>query len=432
MKTFQESSSNINDYDFYTNAFLPNVATVPLSQETNCSCKCLVSKGDFVKEGDVIARPASENGYKAVIHSPIPGKVIDIVSTLCPNGTLDYSVKIQLQGSFSYTGKPFGINDWKSYSASTIVTKITEYGVINTFFSNESLSLGEQIKKQSKRQTKSLVIRLFDEDFTRITDSLFTKHFLSEILEATKIVSKAMSADNIVFVVAPNFKKICPIFFEQIKDEIILEVNAKKYTSGFKREITKTFNKVFKKQIDTVLSEDDLFIDSSTLYEVYRTIVQGIPSTSRFIHFSGNCIQPSCFIDVKIGTTINEVIKQLGGFKENPSLIIINGRICGFSVNSLDIPITKYVKSIEFISRLKRTDYQIHSCVYCGNCRYVCPEKLSPDIIYNYMSNNKVITEQFINSSLFCTNCGLCNSVCPSRLPLSQTICVLKQKLERK
>lgn len=431
MTNLQESSSNIKDFNYYGTAFLPKIAIVPLSHEKNCSCKCLVSPGDNISEGDIIARPSSGDGYKAVIHSPIPGKVLDIISTACPNGNLENAVRIQLGGQFSYTGKPSVINDWKAFSPSSIVTKITEYGIINTFVSYEPSSLGEQIKKQSKRDKKSLVVRFFDEDFTRIADSLYTKFFFDEILQGIEIVSKAMDANEVIFVIDSKFKKTHLEYFSRFPNGHILEVNANKYPSGFKREITSAFNKAFKKQNDISISEEDLFVDSGTMYEVFKAIVTGVPSISKFIHFSGKCLQASCFMDVKIGYTIKDLVEQIGGFKEQPALVVINGLICGYTVNSMDIPITKYVKSVEFVSEFKRTDYHIYSCVGCGNCRYACSENISPDVLYNHMTNGKIISDNYIKSALLCTECGLCNTVCPSRLPLCQTISVLKENLER-
>ena len=103
--------------------------------------------------------------------------------------------------------------------------------------------------------------------------------------------------------------------------------------------------------------------------------------------------------------------------------------LCGTSVKSLDIPITKYVKSVEFLSKKKNSDEQIYSCINCGNCRFACPVKLSPDILYNHTVNFKLLKDTYAASSLACIECGLCNTVCPARLPLCQTIKVLKNKL---
>lgn len=430
MTTLQNSSFSVDNYNYTENAFLPKNVIVPLSQEKNCVCRCLVKPGDFINEGDIIARPAAVEGYKGVIHSPIPGKVLDIISTYCPNGNLENAVRIRLQGSFSYLGKPENIIDWTPFSSSALISKISEYGIINTFLTYEPLSLGDQLKNQLKKKSRKLIVRLFDEDNMRISDSLYTKFFFDEIITGTQITAKALEADHVIFAVSDDFDKSLLEKISKIVNSHILQINANKYPCGFKRELKINFNKMFKKASDISINENDLFVDSCTMYEVYKGIVHGVPSISKYIHISGPCLKTSAFLNIKLGYTIKDIVSQMGGFIKQPALIVINGLVCGYTVGSLDIPITKYVKSIEFLTAFKTTDYHTYSCINCGNCRSICPVKISPDILYNYMTRNRKLSTNFINSSMLCTECGLCNTVCPSRLPLCQTISVLNEKLK--
>ena len=180
-----------------------------------------------------------------------------------------------------------------------------------------------------------------------------------------------------------------------------------------------------------LLKKNDFFIDSSTLVEVYNCILEKTPAVSKNVHFSGNCLTASCFLNVRIGQTIGDIVKQIGGFSKQPAKIIINGETYGNTVSSLNVPITKYVKSVLFISAEKKLDSIGYSCVNCGCCRDVCPVGLSPDLLYNYMVNNHKISDVYIKSSILCTECGLCNANCKSRLPLFQTIAVLKNQTEK-
>ena len=432
MTTLQGPLTTVKKYSHTENAFLPKIVTVPLSQEKNCVCRCLVKPGDFINEGDIIARPSAVEGFKGVIHSPIPGKVLDIISTYCPNGNLENAVRIRLQGSFSYLGKQIAKKDWTEFSSSALISKISEYGIINTFLTYEPLSLGDQLKNQLKKKKRNLIIRLYDEDKMRISDSLYTKFFLDEILTGSKITAKALEADNVIFAVDDGLDKEMLEKIKAVPDCHILPINASKYPSGFKRELRIYFNKMFKKTSGITISESDLFVDSCTMFEVYKGIVNGVPSISKYIHISGPCLKNEAFLNIKLGFSIKDIVSQMGGFVKQPALIVINGLICGYTIGSLDIPVTKYVKSIEFLTEFKTTDYHTYSCVNCGNCRVICPVKISPDILYTHMTKRRNISENFINSSLLCTECGLCNTVCPSRLPLCQTISVLNEQLKEK
>jgi len=424
-------SSIIKNYKTSQNAFLPKVVSIPLSQESESHYKAIVKPGDIVKEGDVIAQTEIAKGFTSSIHSSIPGKVLSTDPCISPNGRQEFAVKIQFGGALSYLGKINTKKDVNSFSHSEISRLLIKNGVINTFQTAIPENLGVQIEKiNSDKKSHNLVVRLFDEDPYRITDSLVSKFYFEEIVGGARLIAKAINAKGIVFAIDQKAEKKEWASNPDYKDIFQLEMKIQRYTCRTPREIVYAFSRgPLSKICNFILSKTDLFIDSSTAYEVYKALALSVPCVNRLVHFSGNCLNVSCMLDVKLGTSIKDIVPQIGGFIKEPAHIIINGMLCGTSVKSLDIPITKYVKSIEFLSKKKNTDEQIYSCINCGNCRFACPVHLSPDILYNNTVHFKRLKETYAASSLACIECGLCNTVCPARLPLCQTIKVLKNKL---
>ena len=164
------------------------------------------------------------------------------------------------------------------------------------------------------------------------------------------------------------------------------------------------------------------------MYEVYKAVILELPSIEKFVHITGNCIYSSCLLNLKIGTSINDVINQIGGYESNPAMVVVNGSQTGTSVSSLDVPITKYTKSVSILANNKITDSHIYSCVNCGNCRLSCPANICPDILYKYATEKNEIDSIYLDSVSLCNECGLCNTVCPARLPLGQMITTLKSE----
>ena len=425
-------SSIIKNYNTSQRAFLPKIVNIPLSQESESCYKCLVKPGDTVKEGDVIAQKEISKGITSTLHSSVPGKVLSLEPCFSPNGRQEYAIKIQFGGALSYLGKMHEEKSADSYSQFDISRTLIKNGVINTFKTAIPENFGVQIEKLSEVQKEhNLVVRLFDEDPYRITDSLVAKFYFHEIVKAARLVAKAINAKGIVFTIDQKSNEKDFFNNPDYKDIYALEMKIQRYPCGTPREIVSAFTRGPLKRIcNFTLSKKDLFTDASTMYEVYKAAVLGIPCVDRLVHFSGNCLNASCLMDVKLGTNLRDIVPQIGGFIKEPAHIIINGMLCGTSVKSLDIPITKYVKSIEFLSKKKKSDEQIYSCINCGNCRFACPVNLSPDILYNHTVNFKLLKETYAASSLACIECGLCNTVCPARLPLCQTIKVLKNKLK--
>ena len=427
---YQNLSSILKNYKISQNSFISKEFIIPLEQEYATDYKNIVEKGDIVKEGQVIAVSTVNSKSKKTfdestfIHSPVPGKVLDILPVYTSSGKQKFAVKIKFGGEFSYLGKKITEKSIENLTSSQIIAELIEKGVINTYNLRKIENPGLQIKNNS---FKNLVVRLFDEDAFRFTDSLVAKLYTNEIIKGALVLAKAMNCYGILFVTDQKFEKKDELENLNISNLRILQVKTKKSPCGTQKQIEQAFKKSgLKKSSNLEITKNDFFTDASTLYEVYKAVICSIPSVSHLVHFSGNCLFSSCVLDVKIGTTLNDIVKQIGGFAKEPSVIVINGLIYGNSVESLNVPISKSVKSVEFISKTKITDNQIYSCVNCGNCRYVCPSKISPDVLYSYAVNFKEIPEVLKNTVLSCEECGLCNTVCPARLPLTKTISYLK------
>ena len=423
MILYQEKSNELKNYQQPQNAFLPQRVTIPLCEEYNTVCKTLVKAGDVVSEGQLIASPASRT--KTGIHSSLPGVVESIVNCQCPNGKTEKGIKIRLTGSFNYLGKIIPGKNINSLDASQISEMIFENGVVNTFNTIKAENLGQQIKSFKGH---ALVVRLFDDDTSCITDRLITKFYIKEIFNAAKLISKALARENILFVKGDS-QKIEEGLLEEGKD-FVYSVNENRYSCGLKEKIISGYNKT--KNAAFKLSKNDLFCDASTLYEVYQSVIKGIPSINKLIHISGNCLKVSCFLNIKIGTSINDIVSQIGGLIKNPKQVIINGNIRGFSAGSMDMPVTKYVKSIQLSSSKTKSDSVIYDCINCGNCRFACNAGILPDVIYNDAVNFNELSDFTKKMISKCIGCSICNMVCPARIPLSQMINTMKEEIEIK
>lgn len=413
------------------NAFLPGIVIVPLVQESGTVCRCLVHKGDAVQEGQIIAEPAEENEkLQAKIHSPVPGIIEDTILCTCPDGKKNSAVQIRMKGAFKYLGKTEKISDWKQFLAASIIQNIADQGVVNTFLASKTVSFASQLSKAASSVKKHLlIVRLFDEDPARITDTVLSRIFKNDIYTGALITARAFHASGIVFIndegeLTDDFN-----MQERDKDAIpirCISVNSENYPVGLKKEIQENIKKNLKEKPFSEVSSEDIFTDSSTMLDVCRVIKYGIPVISKYVHVNGNCLPASGLMNVRIGTTLRFLAEQCGGFIAPPAAIIINGIISGRAVESLDTPITKYVKSVSFLPSGEVPDQRQSSCIRCGNCRKVCPCHLTPDVLYRHAAGGKSADKDYIISARLCSECGLCNSVCPARLPISQTVSFLK------
>lgn len=439
-------------FNVFVDGFLPSTAVIPIGYFGD-DYHVNVKVGDNIQEGQQIAC-----SNDICTHSSIPGVVTDISSEEYDNGKQGAVVKVKLGGEFSFVGKKSLVHEWKNYDSESLCYMIRDYGVANTF--KECSPLFPKVK--NNLESEILAVRLFDEDPSRVSESFISEKLSKKVIEGTAVFAKASSVSAVVFLYEKNNSSIRKCY-ESLNNEesdsfleasdlfgdikfISVPVDVKKYPSGTMHNIvsaTKNFIRSFSKKkkdlfdIFQNFGVKDYFLDSYTVVSIYDSIVLRKPVMSRYVHITGECLNAAAIMNVKIGTPLKQIVEQCGGFKKQPSKIIINGIVTGYAVSSLNIPVTKQTKSVEFIPDNQISIQHSEVCVRCGHCRKICPVHIWPGNLYRIfnMSNeydfqNVEKQKELLDASKICIECGLCNSVCPSRIPLCQTMVLAKKIME--
>ncbi|MBQ8680544.1 MAG: SLBB domain-containing protein [Treponema sp.] len=418
------------------NGFLPKVAVIPLSEDDTEGLEVLVREGDRVKEGDVIAKTKGLH-----IHSSVPGIVQKIEQMQYSNGKQGLCAFVALNGAFSYLGKKSVAQEWQSYESQTVLFLLREAGVVNSF--GKLIPIATQIKKTKNANSSAVVVRLFDCDPSFVTESFMASNYLAEVLEGTGIIARAFGVKSVILAYSVTDKnnlkdRIDSLLAERAfalfgadTDFSCIGIDTKKYPAGTMHDITAAVKKANKSESVEKLGKKDLFVDSCTSLNAYNAVALRKPLVSTFVHVTGDCLNSAAMLNVRVGTPLRDIVEQCGGFKRELSKIIINGIVSGKAVSSLDIPVSRGMKSVEFVPARQVTFQCGENCVRCGNCRKICPVHLWPGNLFRIahlssLENACEADKNAYKSVILCSECGLCNAVCSSRLPLVQTISILK------
>ncbi len=399
-------------------AYIPLYDFVPLKDaEGNISVQ-KTAVNSRVSEGQVLGK---FDAYSASVHSPVPGVLTEYKTLPMPDGKVSEVAVIKLDGEFSYKGKKLRSRSWDGLTAVDICSIMADNGVINTFdtpcsISREILSLNDNYNSRN-----ALSVRLFDADPSVCTDSFIAAQKTQEVLEGAAVVAKAMNAEKIFVFYDKAMKMPSPVPFEKM--EFINVPESKQLMCG-------------KRELDIILENNKqeykttVAIDSSTAFAAYEAVVLQKPLLERFVQVSGNALKKNIMFKARIGTPIRKLVEQCAGFKKKPYKIIVNGLIKGTAIREPDTPVTSIVKSITILSRSAVPDQKQTHCIRCGNCHRACPVNLHPDAFFDYYYYHSEMSEQFLKTSLLCTQCGLCNTSCPARLPLFQSIALVRGNLK--
>lgn len=413
-------------------AFLPRTVKVAFRQWGSSECSCALKVGDVVTEGQTIAT-CTKGSLGADVHSPVPGRVLSISRCTLPDGTLGQTAEIQTGGEFSFLGKKLTQGTWESLTAKDLVLSFKTGGIVNTF-SRKPDALSGQLAKNRESKDRLLVVRMFDDDPSRCTDSFLAQKFTAKVAQGARIVAKAMGARGVAFVVPK--KGHLDIDSQPFKEMnfCVVKTDSTKYPAGTKKALISAIRKASRGFENTLFERAGLggvFLDPETALCVYNSTVLGLPAVESFVHVTGGCLRASGMFKARIGSSVASLAEQCGGFTSSPAKIVVNGLVLGNALASLDVPLTKGVKSLEFLPSSKLCVQKSLPCIRCGKCRAVCPENLAPDLLCAYTEGMRSLPKSVRRTSLLCSQCFSCNSVCPSRLPLCQTIALLKNREQR-
>ena len=158
-----------------------------------------------------------------------------------------------------------------------------------------------------------------------------------------------------------------------------------------------------------------------TMINIYRAVAEGKPSIERVVTVSGDAVNsPGNFL-VPCGMNQAEIVEAAGGFKSEPEKMVSGGPMMGFSMYTLDVPVTKTSSSILCLTKDEVAANEPTACINCGRCVYACPSRLIPSRLADYAEHHD--EAQFTaHEGLECMECGSCSFVCPAKRQLKQAI----------
>jgi len=278
-----------------------------------------------------------------------------------------------------------------------------ECGVLNT---TDKRTL-EEIVEAYPQGVKNLVIDAVD-------DEPYVSSKLAQLIYRAKYVAPAIKALNRIFG-ASDIKILV-----YSRDDVSVRIPHKigKYH-------VESINHPYPVSRRMKSDENTVYIDIGALLSFYFSAADKKPWTNTVISVAGDCVKKPRNIEVPIGTTVGDILNHCG-LNKKPEMIVLGGSMTGYSVEGTDIPALKSTKAI--LAFNSEPQYESTTCIGCGRCIDVCPEKLLPYYIYSYYLDNN-IEKLYRLSADKCTECGCCSYICPAKIDLRQYVKMSRRTL---
>lgn len=401
----------------------PEQVTLPVLQHLGAPAELVVSVGEQVKAGQVIAQA---KGFVSVpVHASIPGKVTAISELPHSNGSKVTMVVIENDNS--------GVSDFSpkssltELSAQQIRELMQQIGLVG--MGGAGFPTHVKYQPVEGKKVESVILNGAECEPYLTCDHRLMVETPGKVILGLQAMMKAAGVERGFIGIEVNKPDAIEILTREAATDpriqvVPLEV---KYPQGEEKML---INAITGKIVPSGGLPVDVGIivnNIATACALADAIQEGAPLISRVVTVTGAVNNPRN-LRVKLGTAVNKLVDFCNGFAGTPGRIILGGPMTGPAQYRLDLPVIKTTSGVLVQERGEIKLLEDSPCVRCARCVDVCPYNLMPCFVANAIeADDLALAEKY--GIMDCRECGSCTFVCPGRRPIVQSIKTAKAKI---
>lgn len=410
-----------------TEASPPQRVVIPLSQHLGAPCKAIVAIDQKVKKGEMIGEAG---GFvSAPVHASVSGKVIAIGEFPNAMGRIVMSVVIEndLKEEWAILRDS---PDYMKLTADEMKEKIRDAGIVG--MGGAAFPTTVKLSPPKEKPIDTVILNGSECEPYLTGDYRLMLEKPGEIIEGLKILMKVLGVTKGFVGIEDNKPQAVKAIKEAAGGQAGIEVCGltAKYPQGAEKMLIRSITgrevppKALPMDVKVVVQ------NIGTSFAVYEAVRYGKPLIERVITVTGEGINETKNLLVKIGTLVSQLIEECGGLKDEALKVISGGPMMGFAISELDVPVTKGTSGIVALTEAEIAHAEdFGPCIRCGRCIDACPMGLMPSMLSIYAE--KGFYEGAKEYNLFdCFECGSCAFVCPSKRPIVQLIRLAKSQVK--
>lgn len=406
-------------------AALPKQAIFPLGQHIGAPAKPVVSRGDKVKVGTLIAEAG---GFvSAPIHSSVSGTVVKVDSAIDATGYRHPAIYINVEGdeweeSIDRSDKLETLAAHPELTPEEIVSRIKEAGV--TGMGGAGFPTFVKLCPPPGAKAECVILNGVECEPYITSDYRLMMEHADEILVGLDLLMKAAKVERGYIGIEDNKPEAIALFEEKTTADPRIEIVAleKKYPQGGEKQLV---DAVTGRQVPAPpaipVNVGAIVQNVGTAYAVYQAVMKRKPLFERYTTVTGKKLSnPGNFL-VRMGTPMRDLIEACGGMPEGENKVLAGGPMMGKSVVSTDVTVCKGTNSITILTDADAHRKPIQPCIRCAKCVSACPMGLEPYLLAT-LSSFKEWERLEAEQVTSCISCGSCQFTCPSHRPILDNI----------
>ena len=406
-------------------AALPKQAIFPLGQHIGAPAKPVVSRGDKVKVGTLIAEAG---GFvSAPIHSSVSGTVVKVDTGVDATGYRHPAIYINVEGdeweeSIDRSDKLETLADHQELTPEEIVSRIKEAGV--TGMGGAGFPTFIKLCPPPGAKAECVILNGVECEPYITSDYRLMMEHADEILVGLDLLMKAAKVERGYIGIEDNKPEAIALFEKKTAADPRVEIVAleKKYPQGGEKQLV---DAVTGRQVPAPpaipVNVGAIVQNVGTAYAVYQAVMKRKPLFERYTTVTGKKLSnPGNFL-VRMGTPMRDLIEACGGMPEGENKVLAGGPMMGKSVVSTDVTVCKGTNSITILTDADAHRKPIQPCIRCAKCVSACPMGLEPYLLAT-LSSFKEWERLEAEQVTSCISCGSCQFTCPSHRPILDNI----------
>ena len=406
-------------------AALPKQAIFPLGQHIGAPAKPVVSRGDKVKVGTLIAEAG---GFvSAPIHSSVSGTVVKVDSAIDATGYRHPAIYINVEGdeweeSIDRSDKLETLAAHPELTPEEIVSRIKEAGV--TGMGGAGFPTFIKLCPPPGAKAECVILNGVECEPYITSDYRLMMEHADEILVGLDLLMKAAKVERGYIGIEDNKPEAIALFEKKTAADPRVEIVAleKKYPQGGEKQLV---DAVTGRQVPAPpaipVNVGAIVQNVGTAYAVYQAVMKRKPLFERYTTVTGKKLcNPGNFL-VRMGTPMRDLIEACGGMPEGENKVLAGGPMMGKSVVSTDVTVCKGTNSITILTDADAHRKPIQPCIRCAKCVSACPMGLEPYLLAT-LSSFKEWERLEAEQVTSCISCGSCQFTCPSHRPILDNI----------
>jgi len=415
--------------------FRATSVTVHLSQSLGSPSRSLVSKDALVRRGQLIA---SDDGGGMPVHAPISGIVRSVDKAPHPSQVVGEAIVIEAKevpgGDMEFADDA----EWASRDRDTVLERIKAAGVVGlggaVFPTYRKLMLPPDAK------VDTLIINGSECEPYLTCDYRLMLEDPESVVMGAWIMARTIGVGRCLIGIEDNKRQAADALAAAIERlgvakmshpvDMSVAVTATKYPQGSEKQLIQALTGRLVPARKLPLHIGVVVQNVATAHACYQAVRYQAPVIERIVTVSGAGVAQPKNLRVPLGTSVADLLAHCGGIKGDVVKVLAGGPMMGRTIADMNVPVTKGIGGLLFLTRAETSLDGYQSCIGCGECLDACPLGLEPNRVSQYVEAGRPMeTERF--GPIECFECGCCSYVCPSYRPLVQFMQLAKTAFRR-